>query len=147
MLETSQPTEPFEAAIAYDMVRRALPVAPLLVILAALPWGVDGALSAGFAIALVVGNLALSAVMLAGASRVSLGLLMFAALFGYFIRLGLVFLAVLLVKDMAWVELVPLGLTLIVTHLGLLLWETRYVSATLAFPGVRPSAPSGRPGF
>jgi len=42
------------------------------------------------------------------------------------------------VKDAAWVELWPLGLTLIVTHLGLLLWETRYVSASLAFPGLKP---------
>ena len=28
---------------------------------------------------------------------------------------------------------------LIVTHLGLLFWETRFVSATLAFPGLKPS--------
>jgi hypothetical protein len=46
--------------------------------------------------------------------------------------------AVLLVKDLAWVELWPLGLTLIVAHLGLLLWETKYVSASLAFPGLKP---------
>ena len=36
--------------------------------------------------------------------------------------------------------LVALGLTLIVTHLGLLLWELRYVSASLAFPGLKPGA-------
>ena len=33
----------------------------------------------------------------------------------------------------------PLGATLVVSHLGLLLWETRYVSASLAFPGLKPS--------
>ena len=29
-------------------------------------------------------------------------------------------------------------MTLIVAHLALLLWETRYVSASLAFPGLKP---------
>ena len=29
--------------------------------------------------------------------------------------------------------------SIIVTHLGLLLWETKYVSASLAFPGLKPS--------
>ena len=28
---------------------------------------------------------------------------------------------------------------MIVTHLGLLFWETRYVSASLAFPGLKPT--------
>src|SRR5439155_235035 len=28
---------------------------------------------------------------------------------------------------------------IIVTHLGLLIWETRYVSASLAFPGLKPT--------
>ena len=31
-------------------------------------------------------------------------------MFGFLIRLGLIFLAVMLVKDAGWVELVPLGL-------------------------------------
>ena len=35
-----------------------------------------------------------------------------------------------------------LGLTIIVTHLGLLFWELRYVSASLAFPGLKPSPAS-----
>jgi hypothetical protein len=43
-----------------------------------------------------------------------------------------------LVRDAGWVELVPLGLTLIVTHLGLLAWEARSVSASLAFPALKP---------
>ena len=60
------------------------------------------------------------------------------SLFGYLVRLGLITAGVLLVKDQAWVKLVPLGLALIVTHLGLLFWELRFVSASLAFPGLRP---------
>lgn len=129
-----------ERQIAGDMARRALPLAPVVVLLAALPWGVDGALSAAFAIVVVVVNFLLAAWMLAAASRIGYGLLMAAAMLGYLVRIGLIGLAVWTVKDAAWVEPLPLGLTLIVTHLGLLLWELRYVSASLAFPGLKPGA-------
>ena len=53
--------------------------------------------------------------------------------------LALLFLAVYAIKDLWWFEPWPLGLTLIVTHLGLLIWETRYVSASLAYPGLKPA--------
>ena len=129
-----------ERQIAGDMARRALPLAPVVVLVAALPWGVDGALSAAFAIVVVVVNFLLAAWMLAAASRIGYGLLMAAAMLGYLVRIGLIGLAVWAVKDAAWVEPLPLGLTLIVTHLGLLLWELRYVSASLAFPGLKPGA-------
>jgi hypothetical protein len=56
------------------------------------------------------------------------------------LRLGLIALAVMLVRNESWVDLMALGLTLIVMHLGLLFWEMRYVSATLAFPGLRPTS-------
>lgn len=127
-----------EQDIARDMVRRALPVAPVLLLLAGVVWGLDGAASAAFGLGLVLVNFVVAAALLATTARISLALMMGAALFGYLVRLGLILLAVLLVKDAAWVELVPLGLTIIVSHLGLLFWETRYVSASLAFPGLRP---------
>lgn len=129
-----------EREIASDMVRRAVPAAPVVILLALVPWGVDGALSAGFAIAVVVVNFLLAAWVLAAASRISYGLVMAAAMFGYLVRIALIGLAVWAVKDASWVEPLPLGLTLIVTHLGLLLWELRYVSASLAFPGLKPGA-------
>ena len=37
-----------------------------------------------------------------------------------------------------WVEELPLGLALVAGHLGLLLWEARSVSASLAFPALKP---------
>jgi hypothetical protein len=129
---------PVEADIARDMVRRALPVAPVVVVLCSIPWGIDGGISAAFAIAVVLANFALSAALLTWSARISLGLLMGAALFGYLIRLGLVSVAVIAVHNMSWFSAWPLGLTLIVTHLGLLLWELRFVSASLAFPGLKP---------
>jgi hypothetical protein len=53
--------------------------------------------------------------------------------------MGLVTVVLLLVKDEPWVDLVALGVTVLVTHLGLLFWELRYVSASLAFPAVKPA--------
>ena len=129
-----------EAQIVADMARRALPAFPVLILATGLVWGVDGALSAAFAVGLAVANLVLSAVLLARAARISLALLMAAALGGFILRLVLLTAVVWAVADRPWVEMVPLGLTLIVTHLGMLLWETRHVSASLAFPGVKPTA-------
>jgi branched-subunit amino acid transport protein AzlD len=132
---------PVEQQLAKDMLRRALPAAPVLVVLASIPWGVHGALSSAFAIALVLANFALSAALLSWTARISLGLLMGTALFGYLVRLGLIAGAVIAVHNLSWFSAWPLGLTLIVTHLGLLLWEMRFVSASLAFPGLKPTQP------
>jgi hypothetical protein len=129
---------PVERQVAWDMARRALPIAPVLIVLASIPWGLAGAASSAYAIAIVLVNFALAAAMLSWAARISLPFLMITALCGYLIRLALITLAVLAVRSQAWVSVVPLGLTLIVTHLGLLFWETRHVSASLAYPALKP---------
>lgn len=128
-----------EPVLVRDMAKRGLAFAPAAIAVCALIWGHDGALSAGYAVALVLANFVVAAWMLSTAARISYGLLMGAALFGFLLRLGLVSAAVLLVKDAAWVEPVALGLTLVVAHLGLLFWELRYVSISLAHPGLRPT--------
>lgn len=126
-----------EQEVAGDMAKRAVFAAPVLLLFGLL-WGVDGVLSVAYGIGIVVVNFLLAAAMIAYAARVSLGLMMGAALGGFFVRMGLVAVAIVLVVDQPWVELVPLCITLIVTHLGLLFWETRHVSASLAFPGLKP---------
>lgn len=127
-----------ERQITFDMLRRGLPALPLLVVAGAAGWGVDGALSASFAIALVLANFLLSATMLAWAAKRGPALLMGTALGGFLVRMVLLVLAVALVRDQAWLEVVPLGITLLVTHVGLLVWESRHVSASLAYPGLKP---------
>lgn len=127
-----------EAQLVADMVRRGRFALPVLVLVAGLVWGTSGALSAAFAVLLAVGNLALAAALVGGAARVSLALVGVAAMGGFVLRLGIVTLVVLAVKDQGWVELIPLCFTLVITHLGLLTWEARHVSASLAFPGVKP---------
>ncbi len=128
-----------ERQVARDIVRRGLIVAPLLILACGALWGLAGAASSAYAILLVLANFLLAAGLITWSARISLGMLMGAVLFGYLLRLGLIFLAVYVVKDAGWVERQPLGFTIIVTHLGLLVWELRYVSATLAFPGLRPA--------
>jgi hypothetical protein len=129
---------PVERQIALDMIRRGLPVAPVLIIVAAVGWGTAGALSAGYGIVLVLLNFLLAAGILAWAARTSLTLLMAAALGGYLVRLALITAAVLAISGQSWFSPIPLGFTIIFTHLGLLLWELRYISASLAYPGLKP---------
>jgi hypothetical protein len=129
-----------EAIIARDMVKRAVVVGPVLILLFGLIWGVDGALSTAYGLTIVVANFVLAAAMLSWAARISTAFVMGAALFGYLIRLTLIFLAIFLVRNASWVELVPLGVTVIATHLALLFWEMRRVSLSLAFPALKPSA-------
>jgi hypothetical protein len=128
-----------ELEVAFDLLRRALWSAPVLIAAFGAFWGLNGALSTAYAVALVVVNFLVAAALLSWTARISLGLMMGTALFGYLVRLGLIFLAVWLVRDAGWVEIVPLGLAIVITHLGLLFWEMRYVSATLAHPGLKPA--------
>lgn len=133
--------EATEVAVTKDMVKRGLVVAPAIVAVCTVIWGGNGAWSAIYGIAIVLVNFALAATLVAVTARISLGLMMGAVLFGYLVRLGLIFLAVLLVKDASWISLPALGATIIVTHLGLLLWELKYVAITLAHPGLKPARP------
>ena len=128
-----------EREVSRDIAKRGLIATPVLVALCGAIWGMAGVWSCLYGIAIVIVNFLLSAALLAFAARISLGLMMGVALFGYLIRLGLIFLAVFLVRDASWISLIALGLTIIVTHLGLLIWELRYVSASLAYPGLKPN--------
>jgi hypothetical protein len=140
-MTTALPGPAPEVAVTKDMVRRGLIVAPVLIAICGVIWGLNGAYSAAYGIAIVLVNFALAAIIVAYTARISLGLMMGAVLFGYLIRLGLIFLAVFLVKDASWISLPALGATIIVTHLGLLFWEMKYVALSLAHPGLKPSRP------
>ncbi len=126
-----------EQMIVRDMLRRGWPGLLLLIGLGGF-WGVDGVLSAAFGVGLAVANAALAATLVSGAARVSLGLLYAAVLGGYLLRLGLLTAVVLAVVRQSWVEVVPLSAALVVSHLGLFIWEARFVSTQLAFPGLKP---------
>ncbi len=124
--------------VALDMVRRGVLIGPFVV---AATWLVsDGstALSVGYGLVLILLNFLLSAYLLSWAARISIGLIASVALGGYAVRLALIFAAVWYVRETSWVRMVPLGITIIVAHLGLLFLELRHVSATMAHPGLKP---------
>nr|MBA2624798.1 ATP synthase subunit I [Acidimicrobiia bacterium] len=87
---------------------------------------------------LVAANFLASAGLIAWAVRISPAALMAAVLGGFLVRLGALAGIVSLVRDQAWVELTPLLFTVLIAHLGLLVWETRYVPLSLAYPGLKP---------
>ena len=125
-------------AVAFDLARRSLWLVPVVVFTSAAFWGLEGVYSTLYALAIVVANFVFSAYLLAVTGRINAALMAGAAMFGFLLRLGLIFGAVMLVRNMWWVELVPMGITLIVAHLVLLFWEMRHISGTLAFPGLKP---------
>ena len=135
----AQEAPPVERELVFDIAKRGLLVAPAIIAIAAVARGGAGAASAGIAVAIVLLNLAMSGAMLSWAARTSLNLLMVAALGGFLLRMGLVVVVVAAIRHEAFVDLPVLAVTLLVTQLGLLFWETKYVSATLAYPGLKPS--------
>ncbi len=129
---------PVERQLARDMVRHGLLVAPALLVVCGAVWGWVGVSSCAYGLALVFANFLLAAGMLGWAARFGSSVLLATALGGFLVRMLLLVLAIAVVKDQAWIDMAPLGATILVTYLGLLFWETRYVSASLAFPGLKP---------
>ena len=134
------PTAPeVERELAFDMLKRGVWFAPLVLLGAALLWGMEGAASALLAIAVVTLNLVIAALALSWAAKISLTAIMAVALGGFALRMGLVVAVLFGVRDADWVNMTALAILILVTHLGLLFWELRYVSASLAFPGLKPT--------
>jgi hypothetical protein len=134
---------PVERELVLDIAKKAALVAPVVVAVGAVARGGAGAASAAFAVTVVVLNLVVSGATLSWAARTSLNLLMMAALGGFLLRMGLLLGVITAVRHESWVDLPTLAIALLVTQLGLLFWETRYVSATLAYPGLKPSQGKG----
>lgn len=127
-----------ERAIAIDMVRRGLIGGPVLVGVCAGVWGLDGLWSSGYALMLILVNFWLAASLITWSMRISATMLMAGVMGGYFIRLGILTGAYFLVRNTGWFEALPFVITLVAAHIVLLVWETRYVSMSLAHPGLKP---------
>ena len=131
-----------ERQVAADMARRSVLFAVPLLAGGALGWGWSGILSVGLALALVLVNFGLGAAAIGWGARIGAHAMMAAALGGYVVRLSIVTAAVLPIRHHAWFELLPFAVSLLATHLGLLIVEARRVSASLAFPGLKPERPA-----
>jgi hypothetical protein len=131
-------TEAPELDIARDIVRRAIPLGLVLIAVSALIWRADGAWTSAFAMAIIIVNLLAAAGLMAWGARISPTVLMATVFGGFVVRMAIVAVAIFVVKDQSWVELPLLAFTLLLAQLGLLALETRYVSGSLAFPGLKP---------
>ena len=127
-----------EGLIARHMARHALMIAPAVVVVAGLVRGVDGGISAAIGLALCAANFLISAQILSWAVRRSVGAIYGAIFGGFVLRLGVLTGIVLALKPVSFVDIPVLVLTLAIAHFALLVWETRYVSLTLAAPGLKP---------
>jgi hypothetical protein len=125
MHQPSVETRPVEAIIGRNIAKRAVWVLPVLV---AIFWFVGGPAGAAAAFAggvIVVVNFVLGGYLLATAARVSLSLYHAAALFGFFIRLGLITMTMLILVAI-WpdIDRVAMGVSAVASYLTLLSLET-----------------------
>lgn len=127
-----------ESRIAKDIARHALWVAPVCVIAAGIFWGMPGALGMLLAFAVVLANFLVTGAALGWAARISPGAIMGTALGGFLIWLFFIFGTGLLVEQTDAVNLTVYVVSVLVLHLGLLVWETRSISFSLASPGLKP---------
>jgi hypothetical protein len=134
-----------EQQIARDLVRRGLLVGPVLIVICGAIWQWAGVASASLAVVLVLVNFLLASSLITWSVRISPEAMMAAVLGGYLLRLALLTAVVLPLRTADWFSIAPFAITLIVTHLGLLAWELRYISATLAYPGLAPRTGSRSP--
>lgn len=131
-----------EFAVSRDMVRRGLFVAPVLLVVSGVIWGTEGVSGSAYGLAIVLVNFIFAAGIITVTAPRSLPLLMGSVMVGYVARLGLIFIAVLPVRHSTWISIPSLCATMLVTHLGLLVWELRHVSMSLAYPGLKPKKSS-----
>lgn len=137
------PAPPVERRIAVDLARRGLLVAPVIVLVAGLLRGVDGAASAALGLAVLVLNFLAAAISLEWGARRGGNALFAVALGGFLFRMVSILVVILVAQALfGWVDVVVLGVTLFLTHLGLLFWELRSVSFSLAAPGLQRDRPT-----
>lgn len=117
-----------EAILAINTVKRAIFVAPIVIGIFAVIAGWPGAAASSVGVAVVVVNFLATGWILSVAARISLGAYHAAALFGFFIRLGLLLLTMILITRVVDLDRLAFGISTVVTYLGLLIWETVAVS-------------------
>jgi hypothetical protein len=117
-----------EAELAKAIALRGVLIGPLVVAVAGVFGGRDAAFAALIGVLVVVVNFLASGFLMSRAARVSLALYHAAALFGFFIRLGLITATMLLVAQVIEIDRLAMGVAAVVSYLTLLVIETVAVS-------------------
>ena len=124
MTAEETPKVDVEMRLARNIVARVVYLAPVLVALFWVTRGWDGAWSAAVGVVVVVGNFLLAGAILSISARISLAAYHAAALIGFFLRLGLLTLTMLLIANYAPIDRLSFGITAVVTYLVLIAVET-----------------------
>ena len=117
-----------EAELGKAIALRAVVVGPIVVAAAWALGGGGAAFAALVGVVVVVANFLASGFLMSRAARVSLSLYHAAALFGFFIRLGLITATMLLVVQVIEIDRLAMGVAAVVSYLTLLVTETVAVS-------------------
>ncbi len=134
-----EPIDHIESRIARDLAKHALYAAPIAILAVGIWRGVDAGAAVALALALVIGNFLLSAAILGTCARRNPELLMGVALMSFLVRLALLTGIGIGIKELDIVDWPVFCVTLVVSYLGLLFWEMRSISVSLASPGLKPS--------
>ncbi len=117
-----------ESVLARNTAKRAVWVAPVLMIVFGLISGWLGVWSSALGSAVVVVNFLLAGAILSISAKVSLSVYHAAALFGFFLRLALIVFSMLLIASVVDIDRPAFGITAVVAYLVLLSWEAVAVS-------------------
>ncbi len=123
VVESNQPQVAVESILARHTAKRAIFVAPVLILVFGITSGWIGAWSAALGVAVVVGNFLLAGTILSISAKVSLSVYHAAALFGFFLRLGLIVFTMLVIVRFVEIDRPAFGITAVVAYLVLLSWE------------------------
>ena len=127
-LTAEHETLPVESILARHTVARAVYVGPVLILIFGLTRGWEGAWSSALGVGIVVANFLLAGAILSISAKISLAVYHAAALFGFFLRLGLLVLTIVLIAQFVPIDRLAFGITAVVAYLVLLAWEAVAVS-------------------
>jgi ATP synthase protein I len=137
MTETPESVE-IESRIARDLAKKAAIAAPILVVGIGAWRGVDAGAAVALAFVVVVVNFLASAALLGWTARRTPELLMGVAMMSFIGRLVLITAIGVGIKALDIVDWPVFCITLVAGYLGLLFWEMRSISLSLASPGLKP---------
>ena len=115
--------KPVEAIVAGHIVKRALVVGPMIVVAAWVVSGQLAAVSAAIGVVIVALNFLLSGWLLSRAATVSMETYHAVALFGFFLRMGIIAVSMFAVAWIFEVDRRAMGLAAIIAFMALLTLE------------------------
>jgi hypothetical protein len=130
------PIPAVEREVGFDLAKRAALVAPVVLLVAFLVSGVEGLAGAALALVLVAANFLIGALSLSWAGRRGPNALAAVAVGGFLVRMAVILGVIVATQHV--VNVYWLVGVLAVAHVGLLIWETRHLSISLAAPGLKP---------